>query len=167
MLLPTAPIGENDHKPTPTGAMIVDFARGRFFAKPPGDGGLNLVDVADVGRAHVAALERGRIGERYLIGGENVSYDALWEMLESVTGVLAPSWRIPAGVAFALAWIDELRCREFESRPIVPLEGVQMMKHRMFVDSSKAERELDHRPSSAIEALRRAVAWYRTHGYID
>ena len=160
-LLPTAPIGPGDWKPTPTGQMILDFARGKIFAKPP-RGGLNLVPVEDVARAHVAAIEHGRTGERYILGGENLLLDEVWELLASVTGKPMPSWRVPDAVALGIAYLDEARCRlNKRARPFVPLEGVRMSRERMFADSSKAARELNFHPGSVRDALERAVQWFR------
>ncbi len=165
-VLPTAPIGPGDWKPTPTGKMILDFARGAMFARPPGDGGMNLVAVEDVADAHVSALERGRAGERYIAGGENFSFDQLWELLAELTGRTAPSFRAPYALALAVAYADEARCRVLPgARPFAPLEGVHMAKRRMFADSSKAIRELDYKPRSVRAALKRALEWYRAHGY--
>jgi dihydroflavonol-4-reductase len=165
-VLPTAPVGSGDWKPTPTGKMIVDFMSGRIRAKAPGCGGLNFVAVEDVARAHVSALQNGRTGERYVIGGENLSMDRVWEMLAEVTSKPLPRWRAPYALALAAAYVDEVRCRlQPESTPQVPLEGVRMSRARMYADSSKAMRELGHRPSSVRAALERAVAWYRANGY--
>ncbi|MGH7684152.1 MAG: NAD-dependent epimerase/dehydratase family protein, partial [Vulcanimicrobiaceae bacterium] len=99
VVLPTAPVGPNDHKPTPTGAMILNFARGRMFAKPP-SGGLNLVPVEDAARAHVTALEKGRTGERYIVGGENLTLDSIWTMLSEITGRPVPRMRIPTPMLY-------------------------------------------------------------------
>jgi len=165
LVLPTTPVGPADWKPTPSGRLIVEFAAGRMFAAPP-DGGANLVAVEDVARAHVLALERGRPRERYLIGGENLSLDQVWQLLADVTGRPAPRWRIPYPVALLLGWIDEARCRIMpRAQPRVPLEGVQMSVQRMYVDCSKAKTELGYAPGPVREALVRAVAWYRAHGY--
>ena len=161
-LLPTAPVGPGDWKPTPTGKLIVDFLRGRIGAKAPGRGGMNLVAVEDVARAHAVALERGHIGERYVIGGENLSMDEVWLMLAGATGKPMPSWRVPYAVALAVAYADEVRCSlRRDAVPFAPLEGVRMSRERMFADSSKAMRELDFRPTPVREAIERAVAWYR------
>jgi dihydroflavonol-4-reductase len=167
LLLPTAPVGPGDWKPTPTGRLVLDFARGRMMARPSA-GGLNLVAVEDIARAHVAALERGGVSERYLAGGENLSFDEVWEMLAEVTGRPAPRWRVPHSVALSAAYVDEMRCRLQRSAvPAVPLEGVRMSRERMYVDSTKAARELGYRAGSVRDALARAVAWYRTNGYVS
>jgi dihydroflavonol-4-reductase len=162
-LLPTAPVGPGDAKPTPTGKLILDFARGKIGAKAPGDGGMNLVAVEDVARAHVAALERGAIGERYLIGGENLTMDEIWQMLAEITGRPMPTWRAPYALALAAGYADDLRCRLTGATPAVPLEGVRMSRERMYADSSKAERDLGYAPTPVRAALERAVAWFREY----
>ncbi len=166
-LLPTAPVGPGDWKPTPTGQMILDFARGKMFAKPP-RGGLNLVPVEDVARAHVAALEGGIPGERYILGGENLLLDEVWQLLADVTGKRMPRWRVPDALALAIAQAEELRCRiQPRAQPFVPLEGVRMARERMFADSAKAARDLQFKPGPVRAALERAVAWYRERGYVS
>jgi dihydroflavonol-4-reductase len=166
-VLPTAPVGPGDWKPTPTGKLVLDFARGKISAKAPGHGGMNLVAVEDVARAHIAALTRGRIGERYVIGGENLSMDEIWAMLSSITGKPMPSWRAPYALALAAAYADELRCRvNPKATPAVPLEGVRMSRDRMYADSAKAERELGHHSTSIRAAIERAVTWYRENRYV-
>ena len=164
-VLPTAPVGENDWKPTPTGAMIVDFMRGKMIARPPADGGMNLVDVEQVAEAHVAALRHGRPGARYLVAGENRSFDAIWDLLASLTGRKAPSARAPVPLMFAAAWLDDARCRLTGATPFVPLEGVKMSRERMYVDAAKSQHELGVAPRDVRDALARSVAWYRERGY--
>jgi dihydroflavonol-4-reductase len=147
--------------------MILEFARGKMFARPPGDGGMNLVAVEDVAKAHVAALTQGRIGERYVVGGENLSMDAIWETLAEITGIPAPKFRAPYGLALAVAYGDRLRCTlDRKAKPFAPLEGVRMSRDRMFANDAKARAELGHVPTPARAALERAVAWFRDHGYI-
>jgi dihydroflavonol-4-reductase len=163
-LLPTAPVGPGDRKPTPTGKLVLDFARGKIVARAPGNGGMNLVAVEDVARAHAAALERGTPGERYILGGENLSMDEIWKMLAEVTGRLMPKWRAPYGLALMAGYFDELRCAISGAAPRVPLEGVRLARERMYADSSKAARDLGHTPSSVRAALERAVQWYRETG---
>ncbi len=109
-LLPTGPVGPGDWKPTQTGKMILDYTRGKMFAKPPGNGGMNLVAVEDVAKAHVAALTRGRIGERYVIGGQDFTMDAIWETLADITGIPAPTRRAAYGLALTVAYLDRIRC---------------------------------------------------------
>ena len=164
-LLPTAPIGPGDWKPTPTGKLVLDFLRGRITARAPGSGGMNLVAVEDVASAHVAALTRGSPGERYPLGGENLSMDAIWHMLADATAKPMPSWRAPYALALATAYVDEIRCRiDPRATPFAPLEGVRLARERMYADSSKAIDELGFRPTPARAAVERAVAWYREAG---
>ncbi len=163
-LLPTAPVGPGDVKPTPTGQLVLEFAKGKIFAKPP-RGGMNLVPVEDVARAHVTALQRGRTGERYILGGDNLTLDEVWTLLSAVTGKKMPAWRAPVALALAIAYADEARARLTRSRPFVPVEGVRMSREFMFADSAKARHELDFQPGSVTGALERAVRWYRAHGY--
>ena len=164
LVLPTAPIGPGDWKPTPTGRIVVDFLRGRIFATL--DGGMNLVDVRDVARAHVLALERGRPRVRYLVGGRNLSLDGVWKLLAGVSGRRAPRARLPYTVGAALGWADELRCRATGGVPVVPLEGVRMARERMHVDSTRSRAELGLELSPVERAAADAVAWYRSHGYV-
>jgi dihydroflavonol-4-reductase len=165
-LLPTAPIGPGDWKPTPTGQMVLDFARGKMFARPP-RGGLNLVPVEDVARAHVTALQRATPGERYILGGENLLLDDVWQLLSEVTGKPMPRMRVPDSLALAIAYADEARCRVTAGQPFVPLEGVRMARERMFADSSKAAQTLGFHPGPLRDALERAVRWYRERGYVS
>jgi len=160
-LLPTAPVGPGDAKPTPTGKLIVDFMKGRIIAKAPGAGGMNLVAVEDVARAHVAALTRGSIGRRYVIGAENLSMDAIWQMLAEITGRPMPPWRTPYALALGAAYADELRARLTGAMPNIPVEGVKLSRERMYADSSPAQRDLGYNASSVRAALERAVEWYR------
>lgn len=162
-LLPTAPVGPGDWKPTPTGKLVRDFLEGKIGAKAPGSGGMNLVAVEDVARAHVAALHRGTAGERYALGGENLSMDAIWQLLAGITGRPMPKWRVPYALALATAYADEIRCRvDPHATPLAPLEGVRMSRERMYADSSKAIAELGFAPTPVRAALERAVAWYRS-----
>jgi dihydroflavonol-4-reductase len=169
LVLPTMPIGPGDWKPTPTGKMVVDFMRGRIFATL--GGGLNVVAVEDVARAHVLALQYGRPRERYLVGGENMSLSQLWERLAQICSRPAPTVHIPFRLALALGWADELRCQIIRrgaggmGAPLVPLEGVRMARHRMYVSSAKAQSELGYEATSVTTALERAVRWYRDNGY--
>jgi dihydroflavonol-4-reductase len=159
LLLPTAPIGPGDAVPTPTGRLVRDFMRGRMVARPPA-GGMNLVPVEDVARANVAALTRGRPGERYLLGGDNLTLDAVWDLLAEVTGQPAPRARIPVPVLNAIAYVDEARSAVMNATPVVPVEGVRMAQDFMWVDSSKAASELGFHAGSVRDAVRRAVEWY-------
>jgi dihydroflavonol-4-reductase len=129
---------------------------------------MNLVPVEDVARGHVLALERGRPGERYLLGGENLTLDEVWGLLGPACGRPVPDRRVPFGLVLGVAWADELRCRALRSaRPVVPLEGVRLSRHVMHADSEKAAAELGWRAGPVAPALEAAVAWYRAHGYAD
>ena len=162
-VLPTAPVGPGDWKPTPTGKMVLDFMQGKITAKAPGHGGLNLVAVEDVAKMHVVALQKGRTGERYIIGGENLSMDQIWQILSDVTGKPMPNWRAPYALALTAAYVDEIHCRlNPNATPLAPLEGVRMSRDRMYADSLKAQRELGYQPAPTQSNLERAVAWYRS-----
>jgi dihydroflavonol-4-reductase len=160
---PTTPVGPGDWKPTPTGRMVLDFLRGRMPAYI--ETGLNLVAVEDVARGHLIAAERGRSGERYLLGGRNVSLRELWQMLASICGRRAPSIRIPAAVAMAVAVGCEAVARVCGTEPFVPMDAVRIARHPMFVNTSKAERELGFTPGRIEDALERAIRWYVAGGY--
>ncbi|HBV94747.1 MAG: NAD-dependent epimerase/dehydratase family protein [Candidatus Dormibacteria bacterium] len=163
-VLPTAPIGPRDARPTPTGQIVVDVMRGRIPAYL--DGAMNLVAVEDVGRAHVLALERGHPGERYLVGGQNLSLAEVMGLFARHAGSRPPEWRMPYPVALTAAWFDEARCRLWpRAEPRVPLEGVRMGRLRMMVRIDKARDELSFRPTSVEDAAGRAVTWFRDHGY--
>jgi len=164
LVLPTAPVGPGDSGPTPTGKMVVDFMRGRIFASL--DGGLNVVPVEDVGRAHLLALEHGRPGERYLVGGENISLTGLWEALAGICHRPAPTRILPYAAAVTIGWADEIRCQfRRGAQPVAPLEGVRMVREKMYVCDGKARSELGYVSTSVTDALERAVRWYRDHGY--
>jgi dihydroflavonol-4-reductase len=163
-VLPTAPVGPGDARPTPTGRMVLDVMRGRMPAYV--EGAMNLVAVEDVAQAHVLALERGRPGQRYLAGGHNLSLEEVMELIARRAGVRPPAWRMPHWVALTAALVDEARCRLWpDAQPRVPLEGVRMARQRMLVRIDKARDELGYRPSPVDQAVGRAVAWYRAHGY--
>jgi len=160
---PTTPVGPGDWKPTPTGRMIVDFLRGRMVAYL--DTGLNLVPVEDVAEGHLLAAERGRVGERYILGGRNMTLQEIFEALAAVSGRPAPRKRMPFAAALAAGYASEAFARISGREPPVPLEGVRMARHRMFVDASKAQRDLGFVPGSVEGALERAVRWYVEHEY--
>ena len=160
---PTTPVGPGDWKPTPTGRMIVDFLRGRMVAYL--DTGLNLVPVEDVAEGHLLAAERGRVGERYILGGRNMTLKEIFEAIAAVSGRPAPRMRMPFAVALAAGYASEALARISRREPPVPLEGVRMARHKMFVDASKAQRELGFVPGSVEAALERAIKWYVEHGY--
>jgi dihydroflavonol-4-reductase len=164
VLNPTTPIGAGDIKPTPTGQIIVDFLNRRFPAYV--DTGLNLVDVSEVARMHVVALERARPGERYILGGENLSLKQILDKMSAITGLPSPTMKVPHAVAMAFACFDEMvtgRVRGKEPRATV--EAVRMGKKKMFASSAKAERELGFRLLPVYPALRAAIDWFRAHGY--
>lgn len=162
---PTTPVGPGDWKPTPTGRMIVDFLNGKTPAYV--DTGLNIVAVEDVAEGHLLAAERGRIGERYLLGGRNMTLKEIFAVLADFSGRPAPRWRIPHRVALLAAYVENEISTLFGDEPQIPLEGVRMARHKMWVDGSKATRELDFHPGSPEEALRRAAQWYVDNGYVS
>ncbi|MEJ2288425.1 MAG: NAD-dependent epimerase/dehydratase family protein [Deinococcales bacterium] len=162
---PTTPVGVGDVKPTPTGAIIVDFLNGRMPAYV--DTGLNLIDVEDVAEGHVLALERGRDGERYVLGNENVTLKDVLVRLARITGLPAPRWRLPHWVALGAAHVNEALARSFGlGPPRVPLDGVRASRHYRHFDCSKAVTELGLPQTPVDEALAKAVAWFTTHGSV-
>jgi dihydroflavonol-4-reductase len=161
---PTAPVGPGDWKPTPTGRIILDFVNGRMPAYV--DTGLNVAAVEDVAAGHLLAAEKGRVGERYILGGRNMTLKQILDALSSITGRSAPRMRLPHAVALAAGYADEWFSRLTGREPQIPVDGVKMSRHRMFVASDKAERELGYKPSSVEDALARAVQWYEGNGYI-
>jgi dihydroflavonol-4-reductase len=162
---PTAPVGPADWKPTPTGKIILDFLNGKMPAYV--DTGLNVVAVEDVAQGHLLAAERGRTGERYILGARNMTLKEILDVLAQITGRRAPRLRLPHAVAFAAACADHVFSRAVGREPQIPLDGVRMARHRMFVDSSKAERDLGFKPGSVEAALERAVHWYEENGYVS
>ena len=162
---PSAPIGPWDIKPTPTGQMIVDFMRGRMFATL--DTGLNVVHVRDVARGHLLAAERGRVGERYILGHVrgNLSLAEIGRLLAETTGRPAPRLRVPYAVAWCGAACTEALARLTGRPPAVPLTAVRMAKKRMYFSPAKAVRELGLPQTDPREALRDAVRWFAAHGY--
>jgi dihydroflavonol-4-reductase len=160
---PSAPVGPWDVKPTPTGQMVIDFMQGRMFATM--DTGLNLVHVGDVARGHMLAAERGRIGERYILGHENVSLAALGALLWEITGVRPPRWCVPYGVAWGGALCMETAARLTGRVPRVSLTAVRMAKKRMYFSPAKAVRELGLPQTDVRVALADAVQWFAQHGY--
>jgi len=161
---PTTPVGPGDWKPTPTGRIVVDFLNGRMPAYV--ETGLNVVAVEDVAAGHLLAAERGKPGERYILGGRNMTLQEILTELARISGRAAPRMRIPHAVAMAAACVDTAFCRMLRREPHIPLEGVRMARHRMFVETSKAERELGFQPGPIAAALERAVRWYERHGYV-
>ena len=164
ILNPTTPIGPNDAKPTPTGRIIVDFLNKNFPAYV--DTGLNLVDVTEVARMHLVALERGTPGDRYILGGENLTLKQILDRMSAITGLPSPTLKVPHAVAMAFAFFDEnftgkLRGKE----PRATVEAVRMGRKMMFATSIKAERELGFKVLPVYHALRSAIEWFIAHGY--
>lgn len=160
---PTAPIGDHDWKPTPTGKIIVDFLRNRMPAFV--DTGLNLVDVRDTAMGHLHAAENGRIGERYILGCENLTLEQILQRLASITGKPAPKIKLPYAVAYATGMATTAWANLTGRAPLAPIEAVRMAKKRMFVTHAKAARELGFSPGPVDAALTRAVEWFRANGY--
>ena len=161
---PTAPVGPGDWKPTPTGRIIVDFLNGKMPAYV--DTGLNVVAVEDVAAGHLLAAENGRIGERYILGACNMTLKEILDALAKITGRPAPRVKMPHAVALAAGYADQWFSRLTGREPQIPVEGVKMSRHRMFVASDKAVRELGYKPTSVEAALERAVRWYEENGYV-
>jgi dihydroflavonol-4-reductase len=162
---PSFPVGPWDVKPTPSGQIIVNFLRGKIPAYV--DTGLNVVDVEDVAIGHIMAAEKGRIGERYILGHANLTLPALFQLLEQVSGMRAPRIRIPYGFAYLSACVSECVARTITHRPpFVTLAGVRLSRKRMFFDASKAVRELGLPQTPPVKALSQAVQWFRAHGYV-
>ncbi len=160
---PTAPVGELDLKPTPTGKIVVDFVRGAMPAYV--DTGLNVADVRDVALGHLLAGERGVAGERYILGARNMSLREILETLAGLTGRRAPRVRLPHAVAYAFGALETGWAELTGRPPRAPLEAVRMARSKMYVSSAKAERELGYRPGPVEPALERAIAWFRENRY--
>lgn len=160
---PTAPVGDHDVKPTPTGRMILEFLRGGMPAFV--ETGLNLVDVRDTARGHLLACEQGKPGERYILGGENLTLNQIFTKLAELSGVPAPKRQIPYAVAYAAGVASTALAHLTGWEPRAPLDGVRMARKKMFVTPAKAVRELGFTAMPVEAALRRAVDWFRSHGY--
>ncbi len=161
---PTTPVGERDIKPTPTGRIVVDFLKKKFPAYV--DTGLNLVDVQECARGHVAALEKGRTGERYILGGENLTLKQILDKLAAITGLPSPNVRVPYVVALATGVVDEIVVGRILGRePRATIDAVRMGRKKMFVSSAKAERDLGWKMVPVDGALRRAADWFQANGY--
>ena len=157
---PAAPVGVGDYKPTATGQMIVDFLNGRMFGYV--DTGLNIVDVEDVAAGHLLAAERGRPGEKYILGGENLTLKQVLDLLSEVSGLPTGRLHIPHGVALAFAYLDTAVARLNPRHvPTATPDKVRLSRQKEYYDSSKAIRELGFTQTPAREALRKAVEWYR------
>jgi dihydroflavonol-4-reductase len=162
--MPTTPVGPWDWKPTPTGKIILDFLNGKM----PGyvETGLNFVGVEECAAGHLLISEKGKVGERYLLGGENLTLKAMLDVLSNITGLPAPRLKIPHGLALGVAYANTLFSRLMGREPGIPIEGVKIARHMMFVDASRAQRELGFKAGPVSAALERAVRWYEANGYI-
>jgi dihydroflavonol-4-reductase len=161
---PTAPIGDHDFKPTPTGKIVVDYLKGAMPAFV--DTGLNLVDVEDTSEGHLLALERGQPGERYILGCENLTLEQILARLAGISGGKPPHWRIPYVVAYMAGMASTGWANLTGMEPRAPLDAVKMARKKMFVSPDKARRELGFNPGPVDGALKRAVDWFRANGYV-
>src|SRR6202521_3440981 len=162
---PTTPVGEQDVKPTPTGRIVVDFLKRKFPAYV--ETGLNLVDVRECALGHIAALEKGKPGERYILGGENLTLKQILDRLGAISGLPSPTVKLPYFVAYVAGAVDEtVSGRLLGREPRATVETVRMGKKKMWASSDKAERELGWKTVPADAALRRAVEWFRANGYV-
>jgi dihydroflavonol-4-reductase len=163
--MPTTPVGPWDWKPTPTGKIIVDYLNGKM----PGyvETGLNFVGVEDCAAGHLLVAEKGKIGERYLLGGENLTLKQVLELLARLTGLPAPSFKIPHAMALGVAYAETAFSRLIGREPQIPVEGVKIAQHLMFVECQRAQQELGFEPEPVAAALGRAVRWYEENGYIS
>jgi dihydroflavonol-4-reductase len=161
---PSTPIGPRDVRPTPTGRIVVEAATGRMPAFV--DTGLNLVHVDDVGAGHVAALRRGRVGERYILGGENLSLGQMLAEIARLAGRRPPTVKLPRALIFPIAYAAEGLARITKREPFVTVDGLRMAKYKMFFSSAKAERELSYHARPAAEALADAYRWFLDAGYL-
>jgi dihydroflavonol-4-reductase len=161
---PSTPVGPCDHKPTPTGKIIVDFLNGRMPAFL--NTGLNLVHVADVASGHILALEKGRTGEKYILGNQNLTLAEIFQRLQSISGVAAPRFCLPYRPILALAHVCEAISRITGKEPMIPFEGVKMAKRLMFFDATKAVFQLGLPQTPVETALEDAVRWFQQNGYI-
>ncbi|MBX3332677.1 MAG: NAD-dependent epimerase/dehydratase family protein [Nitrospira sp.] len=160
---PSAPVGERDVKPTPTGQIILDFMKGRMPAYI--ETGMNIIDVDDVATGHLLAMEKGRQGERYILGSTNLLLREVFEILSKLTGVKAPALKLPRGAVLPLAYLNHWFANLTGLPPRIPLEGVKMAKYKMHYDCSKAVRELGLPQNPPEIALEKAVRWFKSHGY--
>ena len=161
---PSTPIGPRDVKPTPTGRIIVEAASGRMPAFV--DTGLNMVHVDDVAEGHLAAFERGRVGERYVLGGQNASLAEILRTVAEAVGRRPPTIRIPRQALMPFAHVSEAIARRTGREPMLTLDGLRMAKNKMFFSSAKAERELNYRARPYREGIADAIAWFRQAGYL-
>jgi dihydroflavonol-4-reductase len=164
VVMPTTPVGPWDWKPTPTGKIIVDFLNGEM----PGyvETGLNFVGVEECAAGHLLAAEKGRVGQRYLLGGENLTLKEMLDKLATITGLPAVKLKIPHGLALGVAYANTAFSRLIGKAPSITIEGVKIAQHIMFADCSLAQRELGFQPGPVAAALDRAVRWYQANGYV-
>jgi len=162
--MPTTPVGPWDWKPTPTGKIILDFLNGNMpgYVKT----GLNFVGVEECAAGHLLVAEKGKVGERYLLGGENLTLKEMLDTLAKITGLRAPMLKIPHGLALGVAYANTAFSRLVGREPQIPVEGVKIARHMMFVDCARAKRELGFQAGPVAAALERAVRWYEANGYI-
>jgi dihydroflavonol-4-reductase len=161
---PTTPVGERDIKPTPTGRIVLDFLKKKFPAYV--DTGLNVVDATECARGHVMALDKGRSGERYILGGENLTLKQILDKLAAITGLPSPTMKVPYALALAAGVVDEVVSGHILRRePRATIDSVRLARKKMFVSSAKAEQELRWKTVPVDDALRRAVDWFRANGY--
>ncbi len=161
---PSTPIGPGDIKPTPTGRIIIEAASGRMPAYV--DTGLNIVHVDDVAEGHILALEKGRIGERYILGGENLTLRELLEKISKFTGRPSPKIRISPDIILPLAYLVEALARITKKEPFMTVDGVKMSKKKMFFSIEKAKRELGYMPRPVDKAIKDSIDWFKKKGYI-
>jgi hopanoid-associated sugar epimerase len=161
---PSSPIGPLDIKPTPTGDIMLRFLRRQMPAYV--DTGLNFIDVRDVAKGHLLALEKGKSGDRYILGNQNLSLKQLLEILSEITGLPTPQISLPAFVPLTVAWVEEKILAPIGKTPTVPIDGVRMAQQPMYYDASKAIRELSLPQSSLKVALKDAVDWFVSNGYV-
>lgn len=160
---PSTPIGPNDVRPTPTGRIIVEAASGRMPAYI--ESGLNLVHVDDVAQGHLLAFDRGRVGERYILGGDDVPLGQMLTDIAQLAGRRPPFFAVPRAPLFPLAWANELRARIFGGEPFLTLDALRMARHNMYFTSAKAKAELGYAPRPYHQALADALAWFRARDY--
>ncbi len=162
--MPTTPVGPWDWKPTPTGKIILDFLNGKMpgYVKT----GLNFVGVEECGAGHLLIAEKGKVGERYLLGGENLTLKQMLDTLAKITGLRAPILKIPHGLALGVAYANTALSRLVGREPGIPVEGVKIARHMMFVDCARAKGELGFQAGPVAAALERAVRWYEANDYI-
>ncbi len=163
--MPTTPVGPWDWKPTPTGKIILDFLNGKM----PGyvETGLNFVGVEECAAGHLLISEKGKVGERYLLGSENLTLKEMLDTLAKITGMSAPKLKIPHGLALGVAYASTAFARLLGREPGIPVEGVKIAQHMMFVNATRAQKELGFKPGSVAAALERAVRWYADNGYVS